>query len=421
MKKLPGIFFALTLAIQAGPKKIMVIGDSQSEEYRFEIPFSAPESNPIESNTKNWIELLSEHRPDDVTFGEYKRNAFEWFDVRNAGYQYNWSIPGAFTATFLEVLNSSIFNDEEYFLSKLELLDQIDEVDAVVIFLGGNDIRTVYSKLHRDEPPAGWPQSLVDEMAEIIEIVQDEDSSVRIIVGDFPDVGGTEKTKLSHPDQRGRKIASQHVAHANQLLKQMLDTRNIPLFEVSRVTTDLLGDEPIRIGNVQFLPFGHPENPPRNLLCRDGFHPATSTQARIANMIVSALNDEAGWAVTPFTDQEILTAILGLDPTIDDDYLAWIGNFAVNNNSLLADLDGDGLENLGEYALNKNPLVPDMPQLIPDRTFDFTLAPLRKAYVKTTPAVSPDLEKWTPFDAPPPFTIPEPFFRLEFHLLDNEN
>jgi hypothetical protein len=88
-------------------------------------------------------------------------------------------------------------------------------MDAVVIFLSDNDIRSVYSKLHRNEPPLGWPQNIIAQVEEVIEIVQDENSNVPIIVGDFPDVGGTEKTKLSHPEKNGRKIASQHVANPN--------------------------------------------------------------------------------------------------------------------------------------------------------------------------------------------------------------
>lgn len=416
MKSLAGLFSALILTSQAEPLKIMVIGDSQSEEYRFEIPFSAPESDPTESNTMNWIEILAEHRSEDFDFGKYKRNAFEWIDVRNAGYQYNWSIPGAFVFTFLDVLNSSIFDDQEYLTSKIELLDQIDEMDAVVIFLGGNDIRTVYSKLHRDEPPVGWPQSIVAQMEEIIEIVQDENSNVPIIVGDFPDVGGTEKTKLSHPEKSGRKIASQHVANANLLLKQMLDSKNIPLFEVSKVTTDLLSDEPIRIGNIEFLPFGHPENPPRNLLCRDGFHPSTATQARIANMITTALNAELGTVITPLTDEEVLVDILGLDPALDDAYLAWINAIVPEQNSLLADPDGDGLENLGEYALDTNPLSSDMPQVTRDLTFAYHVEPTRTNYVVTRSAGSDDLINWFLIPEAPPITLARPFLRLEFSL-----
>ena len=60
------LLLALAVNGRGVSRKIMVIGDSQSEEYRFEVPFSAPESNPIESNTRNWVELLAERQPDDA-------------------------------------------------------------------------------------------------------------------------------------------------------------------------------------------------------------------------------------------------------------------------------------------------------------------------------------------------------------------
>ena len=420
MKLAATLTMIFTPLLLAEPKKILVIGDSQSEEYRFEVPFSAPASDPFDSNTKNWIELLAEHRPEEVNFGEYRRNLLSYPDVRDAGFEYNWSIPGALTDTWIEVLNSSIFNDQEYLTSKVTLLGQIDQMDAVVIFLGGNDMNTVYSRLHRNEPPPNWPAGVIAQMEEIIDIIQAEDSSIPIIVGNFPDVGGTEKRKLDFPDKEGRELASQYIAGANSLLKTMLDARGIPVFEVTRVTTDLISDQPFRLGNVELLPFGNPENPLRNLLCRDGFHPSTSTQARLANMIILALNEAAGWSLTPFPDQEILTTILGLDPTIDDDYLAWIGGFQVSNTSLVADPDRDGLDNLGEFALNLNPAVPDAPAPTPHRTFNFTIAASRTNYVGVTPVISGDLENWTPFPTSPPFEMPAPYLRLEFFLLDNQ-
>ena len=194
--------------------------------------------------------------------------------------------------------------------------------------------------------------------------------------------------------------------------------KGIPFFEVSRITTDLIDEQPIRFGNVEMLPLGHPENPPRYLLCRDGFHPSTSSQARIANLITSALNEATGWSLTPFSDQEILTDILGIDPTIDDNYLAWADEFTLSNSSLIADPDADGIDNLGEFALGNLPNLADAPDLLDGQIFDFDIDPGRTNYVKTTPAVSSNLRDWTPLNAAPPFALPRPFARLEFDLLD---
>jgi lysophospholipase L1-like esterase len=400
----------------AEPRKIMIIGDSQSEEYRFELPFTAPASDPTESNTMNWIEILAEHRSEEFDFGTYKRRLFEWKDVRNAGYEYNWSIPGALTDTWITVLNASFFDDQEYLDSKWTLLDQVDEVEAVVIFLGGNDMSTVYSRLNRDERPPGWPESVIDQIEEIAEKVRDENSTIPIIIGTFPDVGGTEQRQNDFPNEAGRQLASTYIAEANQKLQTFADDEGFPTFDVAKLTLDFIDDAPYRIGNVEFLPFGHPENKPRNLLCRDGFHPSTASQAVIANMIIAALNEALNADLTPLSEEEILVDVLGMDSTIDDDYLAWINAIVPGTNSLLADPDGDGLENLGEFALDLNPLSSDMPALSPQLTFDYSVAESRRDYVSTRAAQSADLINWVTIPGEPPVTPTEQFLRLEFIL-----
>ncbi len=416
MKTLSAILAFGIATAAAMPKKIMVIGDSQSEEYRFEIPFTAPDSNPIEANVMNWIELLSEHRPTEVTFGEYRRTLASYPDVRNGGYEYNWSIPGAFAETWLDVLNSSIFDDQEFLTSNINLRTQIPEMDAVVIFIGGNDVRRIYGPLTRGMPPAGWPGTLIDEVDEIVTEIRREQSDIPIIIGTFPDVGGTEKTQGDHPDKAKRDVASAIVNQANDDLRTYAAGEGIEVFDVAAFTTALIDPAPYRIGNIEFMPFGHPENKPRNLLTKDGFHPSTATQAVIANDIMTALNDSEGWGLTLFTDQEILTDLLGIDPTLDDDYLTWITGFSPTNTSMLADPDGDGLENLGEYALGNNPLTPDMPKVQSDLSFNYTIDQSRRDFVRTTARSSDNLSDWFLVFSDPPFVLPRPFVRLEFSL-----
>ena len=93
--------FLILSPLIAEPLKVMVIGDSLSEEYRFEVPFSAPDSDPADANTKNWIEILGELRAEEVSFGEYESDFGGWNDSRNGGYEYNWSIPGSETETWV--------------------------------------------------------------------------------------------------------------------------------------------------------------------------------------------------------------------------------------------------------------------------------------------------------------------------------
>ncbi len=86
----------------AQPMRILSIGDSLTEEYRFETPFSGPKTEgsdipAIDANTHNWPEIISEYRSQYLSFGSYAPNLLDYRDFRDAGYKYNYGIPG-FTA-----------------------------------------------------------------------------------------------------------------------------------------------------------------------------------------------------------------------------------------------------------------------------------------------------------------------------------
>jgi hypothetical protein len=82
-------FIAMAAHTAAAPLRVLVIGDSLTEEYAFEVPFSAPDSNPAAANARNWPELLSAHRAADLTFDSYNSAYFSYPDLRNGGYKTN--------------------------------------------------------------------------------------------------------------------------------------------------------------------------------------------------------------------------------------------------------------------------------------------------------------------------------------------
>ena len=49
--------------------KVLVIGDSLSAEYEYSTPFSAPDSDELDANTLNWIEILDQERDTEIDFG----------------------------------------------------------------------------------------------------------------------------------------------------------------------------------------------------------------------------------------------------------------------------------------------------------------------------------------------------------------
>jgi hypothetical protein len=77
------------IPLEAAPLRVLAIGDSLTEEYAFELPFSAPDSNPFSANTENWPKILDGHRAVGFTMGSYQSSLLSYPDLRNGGYKYN--------------------------------------------------------------------------------------------------------------------------------------------------------------------------------------------------------------------------------------------------------------------------------------------------------------------------------------------
>jgi len=408
MKIFWGIFLWVS-SLSAMPLKLLVIGDSQSEEYAFELPFSAPNSNPLSANTKNWVEILAQERPNEVTFGSYQPNFFSYPDLRNAGFESNWSVPGSETETWQEVVTASVLENFLYFTSSAKIADQLSDIDAIVIILGGNDANGDYRALQNNDPPAGWITGITDNLRTLIDFIQTH-SSQPIYLANIPDVGVTRLVQGKFPDPQKRAIATRYIQQANTAIANLAAAEGATLIDFFSLTERIGPDKAVTIGEVEFLPEEDSENRPRFLLCKDGFHPATATQALLANLVMNALGRP------PIPDEEILTDLLGISPDADADSLAWT-RARTNETSFFADPDGNGIPNLGEYALNTTSVT------IEERVFHYRPEPSRTSYVRINPEISSDLQEWFAPDrrlTGPDGTIsinpPRPFFRLRFEL-----
>ena len=355
MKHIGLAIFLLLSPLSIAAPRVLVIGDSMSEEYSFEIPFSAPENDPLDANTQNWIESLDAHRSGQIDFGSYASNIAAYPDVRNGGYKYNWSIPGADTDQWQDVVTSTFFNQPGFLTSRWELEDQLndDNIDVVVIFIGGNDVRAIYGSLYNNAPPSDWISDITDNLKEVIDFIQGENSSLPIILCTIPDVGATPKKQETSTDPALRQIAAGHMQTLNTAVVQLATSEGAILADIAKLTSDILKDEDYYIGGTLMIKGADPNNAPHYLFCRDGFHPATAAQAVIANTILEQINIATSSTIDPIEDRDIISDLLFLNP--DQPYLEWIASFPISANDMLEDPDGDGLPNIGEYALGTSP------------------------------------------------------------------
>jgi len=329
----------------AAPFKLLSIGDSLTEEYRFELPFTAPSLSPANQNVKNWVEFLNERRPTYFSMGNYSGAPGAYLDYRNGGYEYNYSVPGFKAETWDGVLNDTSFRNPFEISTVFELNADLGSVDAVLIFLGGNDLSLNSTDLQNDE--------IRKFISNIHDYVRDRaPANLPIIVATVPDIGATPEERLANPTAAA--AARQRVATLNANIIADLGARpNTYIARIDSLTDRIFDQVPFHLNGTEFVYEPDSENPPLHIFCRDGFHPGDVGQAIIANEILTAINQFAATPIPLFSNREILTDLLDQNP--DQPFLDFVGSAG----GMLENPDSDSLPNLLEFLLNTNPASPN--------------------------------------------------------------
>ena len=383
------------------PLKVLAIGDSLTEEYAFELPFSAPDSDPLHANVKNWPEILSSRRAATFTLGSYSSSLLSYQDLRDGGYKYNYGVPGFQTGDWIAILQSTFFDifsgdpvTALRYPTRQALLGHLGDVGVVVIFLGGNDLKNAYDKVFYDaQAPAALAQT-VSNIAYIHDFVRSRAAALPIIIATAPDVGATADLAGKYSDSAKRAQARARIATMNASIIAMAANRGATVARVDSVTDRIFDQVPMDLNGTEFVYAPSPENSPRPVFCKDGFHPATIVQALIADQIVDALNRATASSIPRLTNREILGPVLGLNP--DQPYLDWAGAAG----GFLDNPDGDGLPNLAEFVLATSPTVASAPFVFESgRLMHFATSAAGQEFAAITVEESPTLTAWQPVPA----------------------
>ncbi len=414
----------------------VLIGDSLTKEYSIEFPLLHPD-NPASWDERNWIELLSEHRPDHVDIGRY--SAF-WPDTRLRGHEYNWAFPGSTSADWENILTDTSLGGLQNALLRLQLNPYLADVaDRVVIFLGGNDLKNNYGTYYDGADPASFIASLVSNIEAIIDYVRDQNGSVPIVLANMPDVGVTPVVLESKPDPVKRQRNTALTTEVNRRLRVLAGEKGIGFADIGALTDELAGPRRYVIGGIHFEK-GVDPNPLSNdaeyLFSPDGFHPNTAAHLLFANAIVQGFNRQYPdlSPVPPFTTEEMLR-ILGFDP--DMPLGDWAAAYGVDAGDPQHDGDGDNWSLLAEFALGMDPRVAE-PHRAPTGRLDndrveihYELRLTDSEHFQATPHSSNDLVEWHPVPETNVVTtgdhrfaswidiadFPQGFLRLTFRML----
>lgn len=393
--------------IHAAPLSVLAIGDSMSEEYAFELTFSAPDSDPDNANVRNWPELFRIFRPADVWLGNYKGSAPPYGDLRVMGHEWNFGIPGTNTTNWVNLINGDWEDDPLgplYGVTNQSLQDEIFSTPVVVIMLGANDLKQEYNDIFNNTEDPDFFSGIIDRINEIHKWVR----ALRglhpptVIVCTIPDVGATPQISNIYNIPEKQASTRAKIAAFNQDIIAWAASKPVPptIARLDLLTDRVFDQVPFQINGTVFTLAGSNENPPTQVFCKDGFHASTVAQAYIANEVIGAINTARGTSIPKFSDREILKNLLGLNP--DRPYLDWIAAAGLTGSGMDADPDRDGLPNLLEYLLGTAPgsfSHPFTGSFEPGSSLSWKPDAIGLRFADLVPEESDDLQEWTPVPA----------------------
>jgi lysophospholipase L1-like esterase len=264
------------------------MGDSYPDEYQFYAP--------DRSTARNFVEQLAEDR--GLNFGQFTETPRP--EPRDAGFEFNWARSGDTSADMIAHGQHT------------GLAAQVasGDVKNVFLFIGGNDLRGVFSAA---DPVAAVQEVVPTVLTNINIAVQTlvaANPNVRIVIATVPGVGVL-------PEARGAVAAGvlpqalvdavdQAAAALNDQVRQLADqSANVAAADVAGLVERLFSQKRPHVGRIK-LDRDAPSNDPSHLFLGDGIHAGTIGQGLLANEFVRAFRKEFGVGPKPLRNREIL-------------------------------------------------------------------------------------------------------------------
>lgn len=382
-------------------QQVLVVGDSLTKEYEVEFPLLYP-SNSSSWSARNWVELLNTYRA-----GFFELGAFSVFgDPRATGHEFNWAFPGATTQEIRDKLSSTNFFDliwQATFKSQIA-----NTVERVVVFAGGNDIDSYYGNIYNGASPTAYINQTRDNLKWIVDFIRTQKSTIPVVLVAPPHVGCTPNVQQQYPTHATKTArVTTALDSLSSQLASYAQTKGIGYAANVYTMTKAIIDQPFYIGGTEFYRQADADARARYLFSGDGFHPNTSAQARIAQIVVDTFRATyPSPNIAAVTETEMLQWLSVPANTGFNEWLA-SANIPAGQTGYADDPDHDGIPNLLEFLLEGfNPGTPGA-HLLPQPVIQSVNSQLQLIYT-WKPSVqgsqfatlnlvqSPDLVNWSP-------------------------
>lgn len=388
--------------------QIVTLGDSLTYAYEGEFCFQVnipailgggSYGDNMPATVRNWIETLSSASYRNNAFDQGSRITFNLnFFPLGQNYtlflrnRYNWAVPGLKIdemrqfvlggKSFLELLESnedfavlatalaaSTFNEGTDF-NVTEMNNQIaNSAERLVLFIGGNDVRSVYGTIYNGGPAGTFVDDFLADATAILDHVRALNPGIQIVVVAVPHIGITPDIKGGFPtDPVKTPRVTAMLRDLNSRLETLATEKGAGFADIFSPTLALLESAPYGIHGIAFNNSGSATGD-LNFIWLNGdfsanFHPNTNAQAVIANEIVRAFNKRYDTGIAPLSATEILGGLLGKSGAqIDMTFASWMTGFGLAGGTENSDADGDSVAAGMEFALGLNPTLRDGDQV----------------------------------------------------------
>lgn len=274
---------------------VAVFGDSNADEYRAD----NNRGGVYGATTLNWVEQLAKFR--SVNFGTYAN----WGGFRRTGYEYNFSLSGATTASALQA-NAHV---------SLGALVNAGTVPFVFYALGANDYAwyyqtfgQIYSGQLSGAALNAYNQQVVTNVREALDTIN-ASHKAKMLVSLIPDATKSPAARTNYPDTAKLKRVQDAINQANQGIRLLASERGYAIFDIDAVTIRLLSlvdtQGNMNIGG-EILSFTSNGDEPHHVLLSDSIHSGTVVSGLYANEWMLAVNTAFGTNLVPFTNDELL-------------------------------------------------------------------------------------------------------------------